>query len=328
MDKKTAIITNEMVKKYVSLDDVIEAVENTWKWYGEGRVVMPPKITTDMSEFVNGWFNSMPSYIDPMKTAGIKVVGGYADNPSKGLPFIRSNILVTDPTDGFLKALVCGDWISDARTGAQPAIAMKYLAAKTDIITVIGAGRQAFYAVSCISRVHKIKELRICDISKDAREKFASYFPDADFDIVPYDDNETACRESDVIITLTTANAVLVEEPWCKPGCLVLTMGSFQEVSDDIARKFDKLYLDHIAQGLHRGQFLPMAHRGEITAEDFAAELPDIAAGKKPGRENADERLMCELVGMGSPDLCVATIAYNRVMEAGEEFTKVDMIGQ
>lgn len=328
MDKKTVIITNEMVKKYVSIDDVIEGVENTWKWYGEGNIVMPPKITTDMSSLnVNGWFNSMPSYIHPLSSAGIKVVGGYADNPSKGLPFIRSNILVTDPSNGFLKALVCGDWISDARTGAQPAIAMKYLAAKTDIVTIIGAGRQAYYAALCISRVHKLKELRICDISKEAREKFSSYFPDADFDIVPYDSNEVACKDSDVIITLTTANAVLVEEPWCKPGCLVLTMGSFQEVSDDIARKFDKLYLDHIAQGLHRGQFLPMASRGEISEEDFAAELPDIVAGKKPGRENPNDRLMCELVGMGSPDLCIATMAYNRIIESGDKLTEVDMMG-
>lgn len=44
--------------------------------------------------------------------------------------------------------MVCGDWISDARTGAQPAIAMKYLAAKSDIITVIGAGRQFFCLIS------------------------------------------------------------------------------------------------------------------------------------------------------------------------------------
>lgn len=51
--------------------------------------------------------------------------------------------------------------VTIGRTGAQPAIAMKYLAAKSDIITVIGAGRQAFYAVTCISKVHKIKELRI-----------------------------------------------------------------------------------------------------------------------------------------------------------------------
>lgn len=329
MDRRTAIITNAMVKKYVSIEDVIEAVENTWKWYGEKKVIMPPKITTDMSTLgVNGWFNSMPSYIGPLDSAGIKVVGGYSDNPSKGLPFIRSNLLVTDPHDGFLKALVCGDWISDARTGAQPAVAMKYLAAKSDVITVIGAGRQAYYAVECIRRVHKIVELRMCDISKEAREGFANHFPDADFKITPFESIEDACKESDVIITLTTADADLVEEPWCKEGCLVLTMGSFHEVSDDIARKFDKLYLDHIAQGLHRGQFLPMAHRGEITEDDFAAELPEIAAGLKVGRTNPHERLMCELVGMGSPDLCVATMAYNRVIEANEPLTYVDMMGE
>ena len=55
MDKKTVIITNEMVKKYVSIDDVIESVENVWKWYGEKRVIMPTKITTDKSAIgVNG----------------------------------------------------------------------------------------------------------------------------------------------------------------------------------------------------------------------------------------------------------------------------------
>lgn len=327
MSKKSAIITNELVKKYVTIDDVIECVENTWKWYGEKSVIMPPKITTDMSSAgVNGWFNSMPSYIGPMDSAGIKVVGGYSDNPKNGLPFIRANLLLTDPHNGDLRALMCGDWISDARTGAQPAVAMKYLAAKTEVITMIGAGRQAFYAVECIRRVHKVKELRVCDISQAAREKFASYFPDADFAITPYENIEEACKESDVIITLTTADAVLVEEPWCKPGCLVLPMGSFHEVDDDIARKFDKIYLDNIAQGLHRGQFLPMAHRGEITAEDFDAELPDVVAGKKAGRDNAQQRIICQLVGMGSPDLCVATLVYERVMAAGEEITMVDMM--
>ncbi len=327
MSRQTVIITNELVKKYVSLEDVIETVENTWKWQGEGLVIMPPKITTDMSSAgVNGWFNSMPSYIGPMDSAGIKVVGGYSDNPKNGLPFIRANLLLTDPHNGDLRALMCGDWISDARTGAQPAVAMKYLAAKTDIVTIVGAGRQAFYAIECIRRVHHLKELRVCDISEVARERFASYFPDVDFAITPYESIEDACKESDVIITLTTADAVLVEEPWCKPGCLVMPMGSFQEVDDDIARKFDKLYLDNIEQGLHRGQFLPMAHRGEITAEDFDAELTEVAAGKKAGRDNDNQRIICQLVGMGSLDLTVATLAYERVTANEGDLIRVDMV--
>ena len=322
------LITNKMVQKHVSLEDVIECVEKTWKWFGEKQIVMPSKITTDMSSLgVEGWFNSMPSYIHPLKSAGIKVVGGYAENAKKGLPFIRANLLLTDPENGDLRALMCGDWISDARTGAQPAVAMKYLAAKTDVITVIGAGRQAYYSIECIRRVHKIKELRVCDIRPEAREGFAKFFPDADFAITPYESIKDACMESDVIITLTTADAILVEEPWCKKGCLVMPMGSFHEVDDDIARKFDKLYLDNIAQGMHRGQFLNMAHTGEITEESFDAELPDVVAGLKAGRDNDKQRIICQLVGMGCPDLAVATLAYERIVASGEAVQTVNMEG-
>ena len=324
---QSMVITNQMVQKNASIEDVIRCVENTWKWFGEKQVIMPAKITTDMSSLgVNGWFNSMPAYIHPLGSAGIKVVGGYSDNPKNGLPFIRANVLLTDPANGDLRALVSGDWISDARTGAQPAVAMKYLAAKTDVLTMIGAGRQAYYAVECIRRVHKLKEVRVCDIRPEAREKFASYFPDADFAITPYESIEAACKDADVIITLTTADAILVEEPWCKPGCLVMPMGSFHEVDDNIARKFDKLFLDNIAQGMHRGQFLNMAHTGEITEADFHAELPDVVAGLKTGRENPEERIICQLVGMGCPDIAVATMVYNRIKENGEAVTTVDMM--
>ncbi len=110
MEEKTLIITDAMVRHYLTTDDVIRRVEDTWRWYGEGRVVMPSKVTTDMSSAgVTGWFNAMPSYIGPSDMAGVKLVGGYADNPRHGLPFIRANLMLTNPHNGFLRALMAGD---------------------------------------------------------------------------------------------------------------------------------------------------------------------------------------------------------------------------
>ena len=322
------IITNKQVKAHVSLEKAIACVEDTWRWYGEGKIVMPSKITTDMSTLgVNGWFNSMPSYIGPLDTAGIKVVGGYGDNHKKGLPYIRANVLLTDPHDGGLRALVCGDYISDSRTGSQPAVAMKYLASSTSVVTVIGAGMQAFYAISCIAKVHKLDELRVCDVRPEARERFASYFPEAKFAIKPYASIEEACKGSDVIITLTTADEPLVSEQWCKKGCLVLTMGSFTEIADDVVAKFDRICIDHAGQGLHRGSFKTFADRGLITHDSIDAELPDILAGKKQGRTGKDERIVCELVGMGAPDVVIAACVYKEIVESGEETLSVDMMG-
>lgn len=62
---------------------------SVWRTCGDGmgrkRSSWPAKITTDMSELgVHGWFNSMPAYLGPVDMAGIKVVGGYADNHAKG----------------------------------------------------------------------------------------------------------------------------------------------------------------------------------------------------------------------------------------------------
>ncbi|MFR5761794.1 MAG: ornithine cyclodeaminase family protein [Oscillospiraceae bacterium] len=242
MEQKAWIIDEKTAKQYLTVEDAIDCVEKTWKWYGEGRVIMPNKITTDMSELgVAGWFNSMPAYIGPMDVAGIKVVGGYDGNKALGLPYIKANVLITDSKTGILRALISGDHINDLRTGAQPAVMARLLAAKTDVVTIIGTGLQGYMSLLCMSKVLDMKEIRVCDISEAAMDRFIARFiarfPDAPFRFVKCKSNEEGCRGSDVIITVTNANADLVEEPWVKPGALVMTMGSFRETSFDVVRK-------------------------------------------------------------------------------------------
>lgn len=266
------ILSADLTNHDLTTDDVIRRVEDTWRWYGEGRIVMPVKVSTDMGPAgVKGWFNTMPSYIGPSDMAGLKLVGGYADNPRHGLPYIRANLMLTNPHNGFLRALMAGDWISDMRTGAQPAVAAKYFATKTDVVAIIGAGRQATTCLLCMAKTLSMKEVRIRDLAPEARRSFIGRFPNAPFTLVDCPEREAACRGADVIITVTTANAALVEEPWVTKGALVMTMGSYTEISPDLTRRADKLVVDHLGQGMHRGNFKDMVDSGELNAGSFAA---------------------------------------------------------
>lgn len=326
MNKMAKIIGEETVKKYLSIDDVIEICEKTWRWYGEGNVVMPNKITTDMSQHgVAGWFNSMPAYIAPMKAAGLKLVGGYDANKALGMPYIKANVVLTDPTTGTLRALVSGDFINDARTGAQPAIMAKLLAASTDVVCIIGTGLMAYYSLLCMSKTVDIKEVRLCDISEAAKDSFIARFENAPFKFVKCASNEEGCTGADVIITVTNANADLVEESWVKAGALVMTMGSFRETSFDVVRKADKIAVDQIGQSLHRGNLKELAEMGEITENSFDILVPEVLAGKCCGRTNQEERIYAQIIGTGMLDVACAALLLERIEEAGEQVTCVDM---
>lgn len=327
MEERALIIGESTVKRYLSPEDVIDCVEKTWRWYGEGKVVMPDKITTDMSALgIPGWFNSMPAYIGPMDVAGIKVVGGYDGNKALGLPYIKANLLVTDSRTGILRALVSGDYINDLRTGAQPAIMARLLAASTDVVTIIGTGLQGYTSLLCMSKVLNMKEVRLSDISEAAMDRFIARFPaDVPFRFVKCRSNEEACRGADVIITVTNANADLVEEPWVKEGGLVMTMGSFRETSFDVVRKADKIAVDQVGQSLHRGNLKELAAMGEITADSFDILIPDVLAGKMPARTNQKDRIYAQIIGTGMLDVACAGLLLEKIAASGDTLPRFDM---
>ena len=326
MEQKALIISDKIVRKYLTVEDVIDVCEKTWRWYGEGKVVMPNKITTDMStQGVAGWFNSMPAYIAPMDTAGLKLVGGYDANKELGLPYIKANVILTDPRTGILKAVVDGDFINDARTGAQPAIMTRMLASSTDVVCFIGTGLMAYYSLLCMSKTVTMKEIRLCDISEEAMDRFIARFPDAPFKFVKCKSNEEGCRGADVIITVTNANADLVEEPWVKEGGLVMTMGSFRETSFDVVRKADKIAVDQVGQSLHRGNVKELAEMGEIDENSFDIIIPDVLAGKGEARTNPKDRIYAQIIGTGMLDVACAGLLLEKLAGETEELTVVDM---
>ena len=70
-----------------------------------------------------------------------------------------------------------------------------------------------------------------------------------------------------------------------------------------------------------------MVDSGELSAASFAAEVTDVVAGKKIGRDDAGQRIILALVGMGCLDLSVAALAYERIVASGEDVPAIDLAG-
>ncbi|WP_227761982.1 ornithine cyclodeaminase family protein [Zhaonella formicivorans] len=315
MMNEAIIMTQADVKKYVSIKDIIDIVEQTYVWYAQNEIIMPSKITLNMHELgLPNWINSMPSYVRPLDTLGIKWAGGFIGNKKLGLPYIMAEILLNDPLTGQLRALVDGNWITDIRTGAQTAVAAKYLAVNPEVLAIIGAGVQGISTALCMLETFELKEIRVADISADACEKFAREIGQkTSVPVKVCKTNEEAVKDADVIVTVTTADEALVKAEWVKPGAFVSSKGSYQELDENLIFKADKLYVDHLEQNLHRGEFLKYFLEGRLKKEDIVGEIGEVICGKVIGRKDKDERIVASLIGMGCLDIAIAAVVYRKM---------------
>lgn len=76
----------------------------------------------------------------------------------------------------------------------------------------------------------------------------------------------------------------------------------------------DKVVVDSISQAIQSGDTHHAIEAGELTTDGIYAELGDIAAGRKPGRESDSEITIADLTGLGVEDAAMANLVAERVL--------------
>lgn len=312
------LISKADVQKVLNMKKSIELVEKVYEAHGHNEVNMPAKITLDTGEG-NDWppyggsYNAMPAYIgEDVDISGIKWVWGFNDNYKKGIPYIGGVIILNDARTGEILAIMDGSYITDIRTGASAGVAAKYLVRKdAKVAGIIGAGVQGRMNARAIAESCNLEEIKISDIRWESAVKCAEELnQELNVKVTPVESNQACCEGSDLIITVTIADEPLVMNEWLKKGCTVMSLGSFQELDENIPLCCDKLVVDSWAQNAHRGELLKLVHEGKITEDNVHAEMPDIVVGRKTGRENEDEIICACIIGMGSTDIGTAGQLY------------------
>ena len=318
--QKTLVLSKKDIEGLLTYEAAIERVEYVFREWGRGNIVMPAKINLDMTRSgYDSWSNAMPAFVVPIKAAGIKWIGGYADNTSHNLPFIMGAILLSDPQTGCVLALMDGAHITNLRTGASAMICAKYLAStKTARLAIVGGGMQGHTSLKAMSFHYKGIVVKVAEASDERRRNFCETMRiETGLDVSGAETVEEAVSDADVIVLVTTAKQPIVKDKWIKPGALVLAMGSFQQVEDEFLLSADRIVVDSLEQATHRGEIKHLVETGKITKDRIYAELGEIVAGKKKGRKTDQERILMIPVGLGAHDICIAHQLYQLAVEKG-----------
>ena len=306
------------VCRCVSMQDAIPVAEEVLAGQGSGTVEMPPKVLLDLARFgYDSYCNSMPSYIDSRHVSGIKWGGGFAANHNLGIPYMVQTLVMADPVTGVPRAIMSATRLTSLKTGSETAVAGKFLARhdKPLAVTIVGVGDQgrgnleAWVAADRLGSV-AVEVVRLFDVDRGQCERAAAEVgADWTKPIRVADELEAAVSASDVLVTTTSSRTPFVKAAWLHKGMFLASLGSHQEFEDEAIRRADAFVVDSWAQNEHRGEFKHFVERGEITREHVRAELPEIVAARAPGRRTDDEIILASLIGLGSIDLGIATVA-------------------
>lgn len=316
------LIDADDVRRLLSMKDTIEACEAAFADWGRGEVVCPPKVTLELGEDAD-WpkydhcVNMMPAYIHGKKSAGIKCVGGSLNNPSWGLPYIIALISLFDPETGVFRCIMDGVQITNYRTGAQAAVAAKYICDKKRVtLGIFGAGAQGRTQLLAFSEVFDIEHTLIYDIKPGATEAFIGEMSGTvNCPIEAADQREVA--SCDIVVSVTHARDKFIKKEWIRPGQIVFPMGSYTECDDELILSADRVIVDSVDQTLHRGALKGLADDGRFGEKDIYATIGEIVCGKKSGKMTEDEIIVCIPIGTGAMDVAVATSVYEKALAEG-----------
>ena len=295
--------------------DIIDALESMFREKGEGRVEMPPKL--DLHTRPDSFIHAMPAYIPSLRAAGMKWVSGFPDNPKQGLPYISGLVVMNDPDTGIPLAVMDATWITAKRTGAATAVAAKYLARpESSSVGIVACGVQGRSNLEALSCCFDLERVQAFDAVAEAATTFAREMAEAvEAEIEVVDSPRAAIAGMDLVVTsgpILQNPSPVIEAGWLTEGAFACPLDFDSYWQGEAFREADKLATDDAAQLDH---FRTCGYFGD-TPPPYA-DLGEIVAGTKPGRESPGERAICVNLGLALDDVATAAVLYERAVAAG-----------
>ena len=322
-DMPIAILTQEDLIEAGCFDmkTAIDVTEDAFKKYACGDVIFPEKVSVIFDEVSQNRINCLPAAILSEKVYGMKWISVFPDNPSKhGKPNISAVYLLSELETGYPIAFLEGSMCSNMRTAAVGALAGKYLARNDSVnIGFIGAGEQAkshFLAFKAL-----FPDIKKCYVSSRTHasehkfvEQMSRFHPDVEY-IMCESNYESAASNADIIVTAISGQEKILRPEWIKRGAFYCHVAGLED-DFGVALSASKIVCDNWNIVKHRTQTISQMYKlGILHDKDIYADLHEIVTGTKSGRDNDDEFIYFNSVGMSFVDTALSLWMYKKSLK-------------
>lgn len=296
----------------LSDDEIIAAVESGLAAQGRREAVIEPRMHLVPDPAVEGHFNVLRgAFRDPINLAGVKVISDYVDNYKQGLPSEVGLLLLMDTRTGVPRAIIDGSHLTDMRTGAVTAIGAKYLARKgARVLGHVGARGTAYWNVRLLDRLFDFDEIRVHSRRPESRDAFAARLArDLGKKVTATTDWRSCVDGADIIVEASRLSEPqpMLKTEWIKKGAFVVPYGTMSAVELSLTDIMDKMVVDDWGQckSGKLGSLRAHVEAGKLSEATLHAEMGEIVAGAKPGRERDDETILFWHRGLSLSDVAL-----------------------
>ena len=319
-DPGLLVLSRSDITRLMAYEDYVVAVEAAFVAAENGRAVAPPAAALHVPD---GSFHAKgAALLGEAAVTAIKINGNFPGNPAaNGLPTVQGVIYLADGQNGRPLAVMDSIEVTINRTAAAPTLAARHLARPDSrIATVCGAGVQGRIQHIAIAAEARLERVHIWDAKAEAAERLAREMsPALKLDVRATTDLSVT-RQSDIIVTCTSARQAFLTRDLVKPGTFISAVGADnadkQEI-DPALYAASMVVVDSLEQAVEIGDLHHALAVGAVTTGHVHATLGEILAGAKAGRRDPAAITLFDSTGMGLQDVAAAAAIYRRALANG-----------
>ena len=304
--------------------EILDAVERALDAQGRQAAVIEPRVHLVPHDSSLGHFNVLRGVVHPLGLAGVKVVGDFVNNYKIGLPSELALLNLFDPSTGAPVAILDATSLTGMRTGAVTALGGKYLARKSSaVLGHIGARGTAYWNIRLLDHYFDFDEIRVHSKRPESQSAFVRRLSeDLGKPVLGVDSWEQCVRDADIVVEASrlAEPQPLLRTEWIKPGALVIPYGTMSAVELSLTDIMHKVVVDDWGQcrkGLPYGALRRHVDLDKITEQNLHAELGQIVAGLRPGRESDQETILFWHRGLSLSDIALGHAMLQKARAIG-----------